>query len=135
MRGLEAIPHLRSLLNHSSPEVVQAATEAMRNIQSVDARPDSRELLNRLEDSNPNTVWNAIGSLGSLRDPTHIPRLATFLRHDNLLIRRSAIVALAQIGTPEAWEALVPSWGGPEGRLVATLYLKSIEARTCHQRR
>jgi len=135
VRGLEAIPLLRPLLNHPRFEVVQAATEALRNIQGVDERPDSHELLNRLEHSNPMALCEAINGLGLLRNPTHIPRLATFLRHDNFLIRRSAIVALAQIGTPEAWEALVPSWGGPEGRLVATLFLKSIEERTTHQGR
>jgi len=77
-----------------------------RALTHLQAGEVAEHLRNQLRDSLP---WMRIGAaedLGVLRSVEAVPLLVEQLKHENPLVRRAVVVALMQIGAPEALDAL-----------------------------
>jgi HEAT repeat protein len=97
----ESVPALRKLLtqeNHS-----HMARFALERIPGFEAK---RALVEALATVGDALKVGIIGSIGSRRDVSSIPVLASFLKNANAAVVKAAAVALGTIGTSEAAAAL-----------------------------
>lgn len=103
--GLLAVPDLCRALNDDEKKVRHAAAEALGEIGDTTAVPN---LLKTLHDIDEDVRVNAAEALGKLKDHIASPSLLEVLKNTNngFLFRAKAIIALLNIGNPDAVPSL-----------------------------
>ena len=97
-QGPYAVPHLVTLLKHRDPELVMFALQSLSRIGDTRAGPAILPLLGHAD---PNVAQAAIEAAGQLRLREAVSTLCWLLQSD-LWVQLAAIVALGEIGEPEA---------------------------------
>ena len=97
-QGLYAVPHLVAMLDRPDAELVMFALQSLSRIGSTSA---GSAILPLLDHPDPNVAQAAIEAAGRLRVREAAVPLCRLLRGD-LWLQLAAIVALGEIGDPEA---------------------------------
>jgi len=102
-QGLYAVPHLVAMLSRPDPELVMFALQSLSRIGCASAGPAILPLLNHPD---PNVAQAAIEAAGRLRVREATAPLCRLLEGD-LWLQLAAVVALGEIGDPEAVDPLL----------------------------
>jgi HEAT repeat protein len=106
-----AVPVLLLYLGDPDQKVGLYMAQALGNLAEQDALAALRLAL---QDQDPNIRWRAAMALGDQRDAAAVPGLARLLQDPDPLVQNVAANALAQIGTPEATNALAVGLGSAQ---------------------
>ena len=113
----KALSAVVSLLSDESPHVRVAAARALSHAPESISSPPIDALIARLDDPYPSVQAVAATALGALGGARATSSIATRLESASPIVRASMLRALAQIGTPEAKNAIKPWRERPDWRI------------------
>ena len=102
--GEPAVKPLIQALYSDSPNVRNAAAQALGHIKAKEA---VRPLIKLLDDPDELVPQGAARALGMIEDTSAVEPLITALEHENLLVRERAALSLGQIGDERAIKPLI----------------------------
>lgn len=105
LRGPDALEAVLAGLKEPEPELQLTALAALEDWPDPEGK-QAPLLLGYLDDARTGFKVHAARGLGSRRHAPAVPRLIPLLGHADGLVRDAAGKALAQIGTPEAQDAV-----------------------------